>query len=39
LDLDETSSPVKNAYLTPDVKSNPKAIHAIEKADYILLSF
>lgn len=39
LNLDENSSPVKNAYLTPDVQSNPKAIHAIEKADYIIISF
>ncbi|MDD3145631.1 MAG: YvcK family protein [Candidatus Gracilibacteria bacterium] len=39
LDLDETSSPIKIAYLTPEVNANSKAINAIEKADYILLSF
>lgn len=39
LDLDENSSPIKKAYLTPSVKSNPKAIQAIEKADYIIISF
>lgn len=37
--LDETSSPIKKAYLTPDVYANPKAIKAIEKADIIILSF
>ncbi|MDD2907802.1 MAG: YvcK family protein [Candidatus Gracilibacteria bacterium] len=39
LKLDETSSPIKTAYLTPEVNANPKAVSALEKADYILLSF
>lgn len=37
--LTEKSSPIKKAYLTPDVKANPKAITAISKADLIILSF
>lgn len=39
LNLDENSSPIKNAYLTPEVNANSKAINAIEKADYIIISF
>lgn len=39
LNLDEGSSPIKKAYLTPDVYANPKAIKAIDKADVIILSF
>jgi len=37
--LDETSSPIKKAYLIPDVEANPKAIKAIEKSDLIIISF
>ena len=37
--LDENSSPIKKAYLTPDVCANPKAIKAIEKSDVIIISF
>lgn len=39
LKLNEKSSPIKKAYLTPEVKANPKAINAIEKADLIIISF
>ncbi len=39
LKLDEKSSPIKRAYLTPEVNSNPKAVDAIEKADFIILAF
>lgn len=39
LKLDENSSPIKRAYLTPDVNANSKAIEAISKADVIILSF
>lgn len=39
LKLDENSSPIKRAYLTPDVNANSKAIEAIDKADVIILSF
>lgn len=39
LKLDENSSPIKRAYLTPDVNANSKAIEAINKADVIILSF
>jgi len=39
LDLNENSSPIKRAYLTPDVIANPKAIKAIEKSDVIIISF
>lgn len=39
LKLDENSSPIKRAYLTPDVHANSKAIEAIDKADVIILSF
>ena len=37
--LDENSSPIKRAYLTPEVNANPKAIKAIEKSDVIIISF
>ena len=37
--LDETSSVIKKAYLTPDVCANSKAIKAIEKSDVIIISF
>lgn len=37
--LDENSSPIKKAYLTPEVNANPKAIKAIEKSDIIIISF
>lgn len=37
--LNEKSSPIKKAYLTPDVFANPKAIKALEKADVIIISF
>lgn len=37
--LNEKSSPIKKAYLTPDVSANPKAIKAIEKSDVIIISF
>ena len=39
LNLDEKSSPIKKAYLTPDVYANPKAIKALEKSDVIIISF
>ena len=39
LKLNEKTSPIKNAYLTPDVYANPKAIKSIEKADIIIISF
>ena len=39
LKLDENSSPIKRAYLTPEVNANSKAIEAIDKADVIILSF
>lgn len=39
LKLDEKSSPIKKAYLTPDVYANPKAIKALEKSDVIIISF
>lgn len=39
LKLDENSSPIKRAYLTPEVNANSKAIDAIDKADIIILSF
>jgi len=39
LKLDENSSPIKRAYLTPEVNANSKAIDAIDKADVIILSF
>ena len=37
--LDENSPIIKKAYLTPEVNANPKAIKAIEKSDFIILSF
>ena len=37
--LNENSSPIKKAYLTPEVFANPKAITAINKADLIIISF
>ena len=37
--LNEKSSPIKKAYLIPDVEANPKAIKALEKSDLIILSF
>ena len=37
--LNEKSSTIKKAYLTPDVEANPKAIKAIEKSDVIIISF
>ena len=37
--LNEKSSTIKKAYLTPDVEANPKAIKAIEKSDFIIISF
>ena len=39
LKLNEKSSPIKKAYLTPEVCANPKAIKAIEKSDVIIISF
>lgn len=39
LDLDSKSSPIINAYLTPEVSANPKAIKAIYKSDVIIISF
>lgn len=40
LDLNENSAPIKRAFLTPkNIKANPKAIRAIEKADYIIIAF
>jgi len=39
LNLTDKSPRIKKAYLTPKVKSNPKAIKAIEKSDLIILSF
>lgn len=39
LELNENSSIIKRAYLTPQVKANPKAIKAIEKSDFIIISF
>jgi len=39
LELDENSSPIKKAFLTPEVEANPKAIKAIEKSEVIILSF
>ena len=37
--LNEKSSPIKKAYLTPEVSANPKAIKAIDKSDVIIISF
>lgn len=38
--LDENSPKIKRAFLTPEnVEANPKAIKALEKADYIILCF
>ncbi len=37
--LNEKSSPIKKAYLLPEVSANPKAIKAIEKSDVIIISF
>ena len=37
--LNENSSPIKKAYLTPEVCANSKAIKAIEKSDVIIISF
>jgi len=39
LKLDACSAPIKEAYLTPEVKANKKAIKAIEKSDIIIISF
>ncbi len=39
LELNENSSPIKRAYLIPEVEGNPRAIKAIEKSDVIILSF
>jgi len=39
LNLNEKSSPIKRAYLTPEVNANNKAIKAIEKSDVIIISF
>jgi len=38
-ELTEKSSPIKTAYLTPEVKANKKAIKAIEKSDLIIISY
>ncbi len=37
--LNENSSPIKKAYLTPEVCANSKAVKAIEKSDVIIISF
>ncbi len=37
--LDEKTSPIKKAYLTPEVEANPKALIALEKSDIIIISF
>ncbi len=37
--LNEETAPIKEAYLTPEVEANPKAIKAIEKSDIIIISF
>ncbi len=39
LELDENSSPIKRAFLVPEVEASPKAIKAIEKSDVIIISF
>lgn len=39
LNLNEKSSPIKKAYLTPEVSANKKAIKAIEKSDVIIIAF
>ena len=39
LKLNEKSSPIKQAYLTPEVNANKKAIKAIEKSDVIIICF
>lgn len=39
LKLTDTSPKIKKAFLTPEVKANPKAIKAIKKSDLIILSF
>lgn len=39
LNLNEKSSPIKTAYLTPEVKANEKAIKALEKSDLIIIAF
>lgn len=40
LELSEESSPIKRAFLTPkNITANPKAIRAIEKADYIIICY
>ena len=39
VDLDEKSSPIKNIFLDPEVKTNPKAIKSIEKSDLIIITF
>lgn len=39
LKLNEHTSPIKKAYLTPEVTANPKAIMALNKADVIIISF
>lgn len=37
--LTENSSPIKTAYLTPEVNANPKAINAIKKSDVIIIAY
>lgn len=38
--LNENSPKIKRAFITPgDVQANPRAIKALEKADYIILSY
>jgi len=39
LKLDENSSPIKKAYLTPEVNANNKAVKALDKSDVIIISF
>ena len=39
LKLNEKTSPIKRAFLKPEVKTNPKAIKAIEKSDLIIFTF
>ena len=39
LNLNEKSSPIKQAYLIPEVVANKKAVKALEKSDFIIISF
>lgn len=40
LNLNENSSKIKRAFLTPDnIQANPKAVKALEKADYIIICY